>query len=123
MGFAIKRIYAPATPDDGARILVDKLWPRGVSKQRAALAEWMQDVAPSTKLREWFGHEADKMPQFAANYRRELETDPAKRQAVQQLLAMETQGRVTLLYGAKDPAINQAAVLKAFLEEQAAKAQ
>lgn len=111
MPFQIKRIYAPAEPADGERILVDRLWPRGVSKERAALTQWMKEIAPSPALREWFGHQPERFAAFKEAYKKELETDPEKRQAMDTLLQLAKGHTVTLLYGAKDPQINQAVVL------------
>lgn len=119
MPFQIKRIYDPASPEDGRRILVDRLWPRGVSKERAALSEWMKDVAPSTALREWFGHMTEHFDAFTERYREELTHDPEKQLAVARLRDMANQGMVTLLYAAKRPEINHAIVLRDFLEEKA----
>lgn len=117
MPFQIKRIYDPASPVDGKRILVDRLWPRGISRERAALTEWMKEVAPSTALRQWFGHMADHFDAFTEKYREELSRDPEKHIAVAQLRDMAAQGMVTLLYAAKSPEINHAVVLKHYLEE------
>ncbi len=116
MSIQIKRIYDPVEEDDGQRILVDRLWPRGVSKERAHLSQWMKDAAPSGELRQWFGHEPARMDDFAACYRRELSRDAEKRQAVQELLALDAEGPVTLLYAAKSPTVNHAAVLRDFLQ-------
>ncbi|MDL2319003.1 DUF488 domain-containing protein [Eubacteriales bacterium OttesenSCG-928-A19] len=118
MGISIKRIYDAPAPSDGARVLIDRLWPRGVSKIRAALTLWMKDVAPSPELREWFGHSPDRMDAFAEKYRQELSTDSEKQQAASQLLDMARKGPVTLLYGAKDPHVNHAVVLQAYLREK-----
>lgn len=112
----IKRIYAPASPDDGTRVLIDRLWPRGVSKERAQLTLWLKAVAPSTELREWFGHKPENMQAFTAAYQKELDTDAEKQQAIAQLLDMAKKQKLTLLYGAKDPTINHAIVLKHYLE-------
>lgn len=114
--FTIKRIYAPASPQDGYRVLVDRLWPRGVSKQRAALDAWMKDVAPTPALREWFGHQPERFEAFKTKYLLELETDSAKQPGVQALLQKAGQGVVTLLYGAKSPTVNHAVVLQQFLQ-------
>lgn len=114
----IKRIYDAASPDDGQRVLVDRLWPRGVTKERAALDDWAKDVAPSTELRKWFGHDAVKMDAFATKYRAELESDPAKQKAVEGLLDRARKGTVTLLYGARDTVHNEAAVLADYLRER-----
>ncbi len=115
----IKRIYEAAQPEDGYRVLVDRVWPRGVSKADAALDAWMKDLAPSTKLRKWFGHDVARWEEFRAGYRRELADHP---QALSQLLEKCVQQRVTLLYSARDPEHNQAVVLREVLEEELAEA-
>jgi uncharacterized protein YeaO (DUF488 family) len=107
----IKRIYEPATPADGTRILVDRLWPRGVSKERARLALWMKEIAPSPKLRVWFGHKPERFREFGRRYKKELTRNPA----VGELRRLARRERVTLLYGAHDPKINHAAVLQSIL--------
>lgn len=104
----IRRIYDDAQPDDGARVLVDRLWPRGISKDRAALTVWLKDVAPSTALRHWFGHDPARWDEFQKRYRAELDANP---DAVQQLLAFARKGKLTLLYGARDTEHNEAVVL------------
>ncbi len=109
----LKRVYDAASPDDGLRILVDRLWPRGVSKSAAHIDLWFKEVAPSTDLRKWFGHEPDKWPAFRERYFRELESHPDEE--VGQLLSLIAKGPVTLLYGAKDPEHNNAIALKEFL--------
>ena len=108
---AVKRIYAPASPGDGQRILVDRLWPRGVSKARAHLDAWMKDVAPSTELRLWFDHRPERWAEFRRRYLGELAANPAAG-ALQQLAAA---GPVTLLYAARDEAHNEAVVLAEYL--------
>ncbi|MFI5410916.1 DUF488 domain-containing protein [Kaistia sp. UC242_56] len=109
----LKRIYEPASPEDGFRVLVDRLWPRGVSKERAAVDLWARDVAPSTELRQWFHHEAANWDEFIVRYRQELAANPAAVSALREKCA----GRVTtLLYGAKDEAQNQAVVLREVLQ-------
>lgn len=120
MSFQIKRIYDPPARSDGARVLVDRLWPRGVSKEKAMLTEWIKDVAPSPMLREWFAHDAAYFAAFSEKYRAELDRDPVKKQAVLRLLQMGRQGTLTLLYAARDPLVNHALVLKDYLEEKAA---
>lgn len=77
MRICIKRVYEAASPDDGERILVDRLWPRGLSKEKAAIDIWEKDVAPSAALRKWFGHDPDKFDDFRNKYRKELEDNPA----------------------------------------------
>jgi uncharacterized protein YeaO (DUF488 family) len=111
MAVAIKRIYEPAVPADGTRILVDRLWPRGVSKARAKLAFWMKEIAPTPKLRVWFGHRPERFTEFGRRYRKELTGSPA----VAELRKLARRERVTLLYGAHDPKINHAAVLQSIL--------
>lgn len=113
MTFAIKRIYDDAATSDGYRALVDRLWPRGVSKERAELDEWAKDLAPSTDLRGWFGHEAARFEEFAQRYRVELDANPGVERFVR--LGREHDA-VTLLYGAHDPAVNHAVVLRDYLE-------
>ena len=111
LNISIKRIYEPASDGDGCRILVDRLWPRGVSKERAHLDEWMKDVAPSNALREWFHHEDAHFAAFSERYEAELSNDEEKRADVAKIIERSRKTHVTLLYGAKDPAENQAAVL------------
>ena len=103
----IKRIYEPASADDGYRVLVDRLWPRGVSHERAALDLWLKEVAPSGELRVWFDHRDERFLEFRQRYLAELETNPALGQL--ELLVAE-HPVTTLLYGAKSP-LNEAAVL------------
>lgn len=108
---AIKRVYEPPMPKDGRRILVDRLWPRGLKKSDAALDHWFKEVGPSTALRQWFGHRPERWPEFRRRYRAEL----AKNPALEELRALVKRRRVTLLYGAKDSAHNQAVVLAEYL--------
>lgn len=104
-----KRIYSAPAPTDGYRVLVDRLWPRGVSKERAHLDLWLKEVAPSPDLRRWFGHVPDRFDAFAERYRRELDANPAWTQ----LKNIVAQHRVvTLLYAAKDEKHNEAVVLQ-----------
>jgi uncharacterized protein YeaO (DUF488 family) len=104
----IKRIYEPADPgEDGRRVLVDRIWPRGVSKERAALDTWLPEVGPSTELRRWFGHEPDRWTEFVSRYRAELETSPH----FAELRDIVDANPTTLLYGARDTERNQAVVL------------
>lgn len=112
MTLRIKRIYEDPVADDGFRILVDRIWPRGVSKERAKLDVWLKDVAPTTQLRQWFHHEEPKWPEFARRYRAELADNPATGTLRDILFAHE---RVTLLYSARDEEENQAVVLRDFL--------
>ena len=114
----VRRVYEEPQPDDGTRVLVDRLWPRGVSKARAALDEWCKDVAPSDELRKWYGHGPARFEEFARRYRRELE-DPGRAEALAHLRALASDGPVTLLTATKQTAISEAAVLAAVLTSSA----
>jgi uncharacterized protein YeaO (DUF488 family) len=111
-----KRIYQEPGRQDGMRILVDRIWPRGVSKDEALIDHWLKDVAPSTELRKWFSHDPQKWEKFKKKYFHELR---GKGEAVEELLRMAHKNRVTLVYGAKDQEHNNAVALKEYLEEQA----
>lgn len=104
----IKRIYEDASEDDGYRILVDRLWPRGVKKEDASLDEWNKDIAPSSELRKWFDHKKERFNKFSERYRKEL---LYQQEELKRIRTVAKHVRVTLLYAAKDPALNQAAVL------------
>jgi uncharacterized protein YeaO (DUF488 family) len=106
----VRRVYDEPEPDDGARVLVDRLWPRGLSKQAARLEEWAKDVAPSDELRRWYGHDPAKFDEFRRRYLAELD-QPEPRAAVARLRALAADGPVTLLTATKDAQISQAAVL------------
>ncbi len=108
----MKRIYQPPEPVDGYRILVDRLWPRGMSKDRASIDEWMKDIAPSNELRRWFGHDASRWNRFKQRYAAELADCP---NLVERILCQARRGPVTLVYSAKNTAHNQAVVLLEFL--------
>lgn len=114
----LKRAYDPAAEHDGARVLVDRLWPRGVSKVRAALTLWCRDVAPSTELRQWFGHDPVRWEEFRRRYRAELRANDG---AVATLRDLARQGPVTLIYAARDERHNEAVVLRELLMEEMAK--
>jgi uncharacterized protein YeaO (DUF488 family) len=118
VAISIKRIYEPAVAADGTRILVDRLWPRGVSKAAAKLAFWMKDIAPSPKLRVWFGHKPERFTEFSRRYKKEL----ARNAQVGELRTRARRERVTLLYGAHDPKINHAAVLQSILRARSPRA-
>jgi uncharacterized protein YeaO (DUF488 family) len=105
--FAIKHVYEPASPDDGARVLVDRLWPRGLTKEDAELALWMKEIAPSPALRTWFDHRPERFAEFSRRYRSEL----AHNVKLGELRSMGSGEKVTLLYAAHDPTINHAVVL------------
>lgn len=109
----LKRVYEPASSKDGVRVLVDRLWPRGLSREKAAVDLWSKDVAPSTELRTWFGHDPAKWKEFQSRYRKELRENP---QAVRALKEQVKTKPVTLVYGARDQEHNAALVLKRVLE-------
>lgn len=111
----IKRIYEEPSEDDGYRVLVDRLWPRGVSKEDAKLDEWMKEVAPSTELRKWYDHDTDKFEAFRQRYHAELNE---REEVLNRLLKIAGQQKVTLLYAARDEQHNQAVVLRAYLEKE-----
>lgn len=111
----LKRAYEAATPNDGVRILVDRLWPRGLSRERVAADLWLKDAAPSDALRRWFGHEPGRWAAFAAKYRAELEQRP---DVLQMLAELRRQAPITLVYAARDPLINHAVVLREALDER-----
>ncbi|OWV80450.1 hypothetical protein ATY78_07120 [Rhizobium sp. R635] len=112
MALHIKRIYEPKEDRDGTRILVDRLWPRGLKKQEAAVDVWLKDIAPSPALRRWFGHDPAKWSEFQRRYRDELKENSS---AVEELKRRIGQSDATLLYAAKDQAHNHAIVLQHFI--------
>ena len=115
---AIKRVYDEPEPGDGIRVLVDRLWPRGLSKARARVDLWLKDVAPSTQLRQWYGHDPAKFAAFRARYLQELEGEPG-RAALQQVRELARKGPVTLVFGARDVEHSEAAVLQDLLAHPA----
>jgi uncharacterized protein YeaO (DUF488 family) len=109
----LKRVYEKRSRKDGFRVLVDRLWPRGLTKERAAVKLWLKDVAPSTELRKWFDHDPAKWKQFQARYRKELRL---KKDDLKLLKEKSDEHIVTLVYGARDEKHNEALVLKSVLE-------
>jgi uncharacterized protein YeaO (DUF488 family) len=112
----LKRAYEPPATADGTRILVDRLWPRGVTKAKAGIDLWLKELAPSTELRKWFGHDPEKWPEFQKKYRAELKGNPA----LPELRKLCRDGDVTLVYAAKDESHNDAVVLRQLLGRDAA---
>ena len=105
----VKRAYSPASKEDGYRVLEDRLWPRGLTKERADVDLWLKEAGPSSELREWFGHEPARFAEFARRYRQELADKP---DVLTRLRSLESQhGLITLIYGARDEQHNQAVVL------------
>ena len=115
MKIQIKRVYDGPSAADGTRILVDRLWPRGVSKAKAKVDLWLKDIAPSTPLRQWFGHDPGKWEEFKKRYKAELDHN---NEAVAQLKDYMAKGTVTLVYGAKDQEHNDAVVLQEYVEKR-----
>jgi uncharacterized protein YeaO (DUF488 family) len=115
MAVRIKRVYEPAAKTDGYRILIDRLWPRGLSKERAQVDKWLQEVAPSTELRKWFNHEPEKWEAFRKKYHAELTRSTAFAELQQDIHNHKT---ITLLFGARDEQHNDAVALEQFLKEQ-----
>jgi uncharacterized protein YeaO (DUF488 family) len=111
MSISLKRAYEPAAKTDGIRVLVDRLWPRGLAKSRAGIDLWLKEVAPSTELRKWFGHDPEKWTEFQKRYRAELKGNPA----LSELREQSRQGNITLVYAARDELHNDAVVLKQVL--------
>lgn len=110
----LKRIYEQALPEDGYRILVDRLWPRGISKENAHIEEWLRELGPSNELRKWFGHIPEKYPEFKEKYKEELKSQTENLRHIKKIA---TQQKVCLCYGAKDTEHNQAQVILEMLEE------
>ena len=109
----LKRVYKEPSPTDGLRILVDRLWPRGLTKERAAVDLWLKELAPSTELRKWFGHDPAKWREFQTRYREEVHDNDEVLQVLKEKVKKNT---VTLVYGARDEHHNEALVLKQILE-------
>ncbi|WP_408008742.1 DUF488 domain-containing protein [Pseudalkalibacillus sp. A8] len=112
MDVHLKRIYESKSEKDGQRILIDQVWPRGISKEKAELDVWLKEIAPSTDLRKWFGHDPERFERFKEQYKKELDYDEEKQQAVEKLKSYIKKGKVTLLYTARDQKHNHAIVLK-----------
>ena len=109
----LKRAYEPVKDDDGYRVLVERLWPRGISKEKASLDEWMKEISPSPELRKWYTHDVEKWLEFKQNYIEELSQ---KSELIEDLLERSQKGTVTLVYSARDEQHNSALVLKEYLE-------
>lgn len=113
---SIKRVYVPALPSDGRRILVDGIWPRGIKKEALLLDEWMKEIAPSLELRKWFGHQPERWSEFVTRYRAELE-EPPRADHLNRLQEFAETGTVTLLFAARDETCNNAVVIRDLLLE------
>jgi uncharacterized protein YeaO (DUF488 family) len=111
----IKRAYEPVSQSDGTRILVDRLWPRGIGKDTAKVAEWMRELGPSNELRRFFGHDPARWEEFRKRYKAELKR-PEARAMLEKIAEVAARGTVTLVYGAKDEQHNQAVVLKEIID-------
>jgi uncharacterized protein YeaO (DUF488 family) len=112
MEIRVKRVYEDPGEEDGCRILVDRLWPRGVSREKARIDLWLKDIAPSNELRAWYGHDPEKWPEFRARYSAELDGRP---EPVRELLEQVRKGTVTLVYSSREQRLNNAHALKEYL--------
>jgi uncharacterized protein YeaO (DUF488 family) len=117
MAIQVRRAYDPPGRGDGYRVLVDRVWPRGVSKDALKLDEWQKEIAPSTRLRKWFGHDPERWKGFQERYFAELEEN---QDSIQELVKRARSGRITLVYGARDPDHNQAVALSTYLRARVA---
>ena len=111
----VRRVYDPPEPADGTRVLVDRLWPRGLTKAKADIGEWCKDIAPSTELRKWYGHDPARFKEFSRRYRAELK-EPERAEALAHLRTLPKTPRLTLLTATKEPEISEAAVLADLLQ-------
>ena len=111
----IKRVYDEYEKSDGLRVLIDRLWPRGLSKEKAHVDIWLKDIAPSTELRKWFGHDPEKWNEFKKKYSKELNDN---KEVVAKMVELVDENEVTLVYGAKDEEHNDAVVLKEYLDKR-----
>jgi len=111
----IKRVYDPPSADDGKRILVDRLWPRGLKKEKIKITEWLKDIAPSNEIRKWYGHEPSKWEEFKKRYAGELESKPGM---IERLRMEAAKGTVTLLFSSQETKLNNAAALKEIIDRR-----
>jgi uncharacterized protein YeaO (DUF488 family) len=115
MALRVKRVYEAKAPGDGSRVLVDRVWPRGLSRESLSLYAWLREIGPSDHLRRWFGHEPERWPEFQRRYFEELRS---KEDLCREILSRARRGTVTLLFGARDEKYNQAVALKAYLDRK-----
>jgi len=115
MSLAVKRVYEPASPSDGFRVLVDRLWPRGLTKADARVDLWVRELSPTTGLRQWYRHDPEKWPEFRRRYFAELDAQP---DAVKDLVARARRGRVTLLFSSKEERLNNAVAIREYLKRR-----
>ena len=115
MSIRLKRAYDPPSPHDGLRVLVERLWPRGLSKERAAVDLWVKDLAPSPELRKWYRHEEDRWPEFRRRYRAELREHPDQ---LADLIRLAGEGPVTFVYGSRETEHNSATLLREVVDER-----
>ena len=111
----LKRVYETPAPDDGVRVLVERLWPRGLTKEAAAVDLWVKEIAPSPELRKWYAHDPDKWPEFQRRYKAELREKPSELDEFRKVVDSET---VTFVFAARDLERNSALLLRSFLEEK-----
>lgn len=115
MDIRLKRAYEEPARSDGPRILVDRIWPRGVAKEDADIAHWLKGLAPSTELRKWFGHDPDKWPEFRERYLKELTSEDASEDLEKLNSLLDEHNRITLVFAAKNTELNNAVVLRGFI--------
>lgn len=116
MAIHLKRVYDSPAPEEGKRILVDRLWPRGMTKEKARVDLWLKDIAPTTELRQWFGHDPEKWSEFKKRYTVELKNNPALGELKK--LAHEAEGNITIVYAARDEQHNEAVVIQQMLSHK-----
>ncbi|WP_372988038.1 DUF488 domain-containing protein [Marinobacter sp.] len=116
MDIRLKRAYEAPARSDGPRVLVDRIWPRGVAKEEADITHWLKGLAPSTELRKWFGHDPEKWPEFRERYLKELQSDDASEDRAELKSLLEKHDRITLIFAAKDTDHNNAAALREFIQ-------
>ncbi|MFZ0468012.1 MAG: DUF488 domain-containing protein [Thiogranum sp.] len=117
MKIQIKRAYEPPSPGDGSRVLVDRVWPRGITRESLQVDAWLKDLAPSTALRKWFAHEPEKWKAFKQRYFKELDEHPEE---IRKLVQRAAAGRLTLVYAARNEKFNNAAAMKKYIERMMA---
>ncbi|MFB4165422.1 DUF488 domain-containing protein [Alteribacillus sp. JSM 102045] len=123
MAVVIKRIYENNSKEDGKRVLVDRIWPRGISKEQAALDDWVKEAAPSSELRKWFNHDKEKYELFAKKYKNELQSNNKSKEAYNELVNLAFCGKVTLLYASKNETYNHAVLLRDWINDDIRKKQ
>ncbi|MDI6856771.1 MAG: DUF488 family protein [Dehalococcoidia bacterium] len=120
MSVRVKRAYEPSSPEDGVRVLTERLWPRGIAKEKLAIDAWLREIAPSPELRRWYNHEPEKWDEFQRRYRRELQ-GPRQQDLVAELAEKAAAGTLTLVYGSRDTERNSSVILAEVIRERIAR--